>query len=402
MSSRGPSGPPSGPQSGSPPVSDGDSWGTGSDAEQTFWDDVTLELATQTGQVTEEVKELLSTQATRFTFETLLSANNGVAMIIRERLDNGQERKFVLKAAAGIGSEHSIRNEAAWLHRLRYAAHVSTPIYLSNDPLTPLKVPYFLAEYVAHGTLRQFQERAMRANQIIPNRIMWSIFACLIRSCIAMAYHPPGPHIQLEDTQVGEPSSLAHNDMHGDNFVFGMLERTRLLSMGGTMYLHEHALLPPLKLIDFGQSSDSMTAYPTEVNEQLLPEYDDLLGLANYRPETGRRNQGIDQNLLDIGLVMIRLSNARTRVTLEEARLWIRHPGIRPDLDPDLRLLIQRCLAVDPLNRPRLEELNMIINNGYFGKTADHYGEAGQGNGLESDETLRRIVSAYILDADTS
>ncbi|OTA94929.1 hypothetical protein M434DRAFT_394290 [Hypoxylon sp. CO27-5] len=70
------------------------------------------------------------------------------------------------------------------------------------------------------------------------------------------------------------------------------------------------------------------------------------------------------------------------------------------NLDPDLRLLVQRCIAIDPLNRPRLEELMTLINAGAFNKSAADYGEAGQPGGRESDERLRDIVSTYMLSAD--
>ncbi|KAI1455864.1 hypothetical protein F4805DRAFT_459326 [Annulohypoxylon moriforme] len=349
--------------------------------------------------VAREIIGLLNKQPSRFVFEDLLGVNNGITMMVREILPNGEERKFILKAAANC-TDDSIQKESAWIQRLQYAAHVSNPITLSDSPLASLEGPYFLTEYLAHGTLFQFQERTIKANQHIPNRMMWSIFLCLVRGCIAMAYHPPGPDIQLEQVRDEEPSSLAHNDMHGNNFVFGMLEKTKFISKGGIVYL-EHSLLPPLKLIDFGLATEAGVSVPTDLHRKSLFQHDISLGLTDYREPIGRRNQGIDDNILDIGVVMARIVRARPIGLLHEARQWIRNPAIRSDLDPNLRLMIQFCLAVDPVTRPRLEELNVMINGGFFNKTADNYGEAGKGDGLESDETFRRIVSTYILNADT-
>ncbi|KAI0881488.1 uncharacterized protein GGS22DRAFT_196436 [Annulohypoxylon maeteangense] len=361
----------------------------------------TLNTIRRSGEVVKEIKTLLGTQPSRFTFETLLDASNGAAIIVRETLPNGEERKFVLKAAANC-TDASIRAESAWVNRLEYAAHVSNPIHLSNTPLLHLGAPYFIAEYLPHGTLVRFQERAIKAKLPLPNRILWSIFLCLVRGCIAMAYPPKGPDTQLEHTRDEEPSRLTHNDMHGANFVFGMVEKTRLLSRNGTVYLHEHAFLPPLKLIDFGLASETGPQSPRELNQRLYQEHDVFLGLPNLREPVGRRHEGTDFNILDIGVVMARVMSGHIIGQLYEARIWSRSLNVRPDLDPDLRLLIQACLAVDPLTRPRLEEFNTMINNGLFNKTAEHYGAAGQGDGPESDATLRRIVSTCILDADVS
>ncbi|KAI2468692.1 hypothetical protein F4781DRAFT_397081 [Annulohypoxylon bovei var. microspora] len=98
-------------------------------------------------------------------------------MIVRERLDDGGERKFVLKAAAR-GSDEDIKNEINRLKQLQFAAHVSNTIHLGDSPLVTLQVPYFLMEYLPHGSFRQFQERVTKANQILPNRMIWSIFLC--------------------------------------------------------------------------------------------------------------------------------------------------------------------------------------------------------------------------------
>ncbi|KAI2468691.1 hypothetical protein F4781DRAFT_432069 [Annulohypoxylon bovei var. microspora] len=217
-----------------------------------------------------------------------------------------------------------------------------------------------------------------------------------------MAYHPPGPEIQLEETRDEEPSSLVHNDMHGDNFIFGMLEGATFISKGNSVYLHDHAFVPPLKVIDFGCAEENPEARPNFFDlTTLLTDHDVRLELHKHRPATGRRNVGIDYNLRDIGVLIGRLLNVQASGLQINVHEWSRNPAVRPDLDPDLRLLIARCIAIDPLNRPRLEELDTLIKNGVFSKGAARYGAAGQGNGLESDATLQRIVNTYILSADT-
>lgn len=101
---------------------------------------------------------------------------------------------------------------------------------------------------------------------------------------------------------------------------------------------------------------------------------------------------------------MIRLVHGKTHHGAGEglARDVIRTRAIRPDLDADLQFIIARCLAVDPRNRPRLEEFQFWIDQGVFNRPAERYGAAGQGYGPESDTALQRIYQLYILNAPTA
>lgn len=86
-----------------------------------------------------------------------------------------------------------------------------------------------------------------------------------------------------------------------------------------------------------------------------------------------------------------------------DIRTWIRDPNLLPrvegisDLDCDLRLLVQRCIAEDPLNRPRLEELLVTVSDAVVTKTAQAY---PNNEGFESDDHIEYLVKKYIIDAD--
>lgn len=80
-------------------------------------------------------------------------------------------------------------------------------------------------------------------------------------------------------------------------------------------------------------------------------------------------------------------------------RGYIQDPDLHPSLDPDLRLLIQRCLAVDPQNRPRLEELIPSLVKDL--RTEDYYKSRTGYDSMESDMTVRMIAARFILNADT-
>ncbi|KAI0101183.1 hypothetical protein F4814DRAFT_456117 [Daldinia grandis] len=339
---------------------------------------------------------------TRFTCERPLGdIHNGAAMIIKEEYTvEGRPKvaRFVVKAGI-TGAHHSVRKEAQCLNTLAFAEHIPRIIALQDHPLANLGVPFFVSEYMEHGTLSQFQERLRRADQILPNRILWSIFLCLVRACIGMAWPPPGPDVGPEHTRPGDPTTLAHNDMHDENLVFGDLD---VVSTGPNS--SDHSLVPILKLIDFGESVELPGGTDEySLNENHVNQHDKALNLAAYRLDGhSRRNRGTDKNVLDVGVNMSQIIAQRGSVFPNEARALIRDPDVHPSLDPDLRLLVQRCIAVDPLNRPSLDELMELINKSQFNKSASYYGAAGEGEGLESDATIRKIVSTYILSADTS
>lgn len=81
--------------------------------------------------------------------------------------------------------------------------------------------------------------------------------------------------------------------------------------------------------------------------------------------------------------------------TLDEGggREFIEHE--HPLLDDDLQLLIVRCLAADPINRPKLDELLGRTFNAAMAKT---YRNAPYHN-YETDARVREIIQRCILNA---
>ncbi|RYP05519.1 hypothetical protein DL764_003779 [Monosporascus ibericus] len=179
-------------------------------------------------------------------------------------------------------------------------------------------------------------------------RFLWSIFFCLVGACVGMAWPPAGHDAELETPLTIEPLGLTHSDMHQGNIMFGRLYPEEA----------EHSRVSIMRLIDFGEAQVRRPdASDLLVDELFKNEYDIPLDLARYRPASGSRNQATDKNLMDIGCVMAQVLAGRELAFVGACRGFIWDPDIHPSLDPDLRLLIKRCLAVDPLNRPRFEEL---------------------------------------------
>ncbi len=69
-----------------------------------------------------------------------------------------------------------------------------------------------------------------------------------------------------------------------------------------------------------------------------------------------------------------------------------------PHLDPELRLLIIRCLAVDPQNRPRLAVLLDHAISSRLLKTAASYGGLPTAQ-METDEHIRQIIQEFVFNA---
>lgn len=76
-----------------------------------------------------------------------------------------------------------------------------------------------------------------------------------------------------------------------------------------------------------------------------------------------------------------------------DCREFIQHE--HPNLDDDLQLLIIRCIAFDPMNRPKLDELLRKAFNAVRTKT---YRNTRHQN-RETDEQIRDIIQRYIFNA---
>ncbi|KAI1161998.1 kinase-like domain-containing protein [Nemania serpens] len=321
----------------------------------------------------------------RFRFvKKLPSGATGNCVCFEERHpQTGNTRKIVLKYP-GDDAETTLdamKNEISWLRVLRHSNHIVKILTIQNGPnagLRGLDSIFIILEFMENGSLGQFIDRSIDIE--LPNRILWSLFLCLVRACIAMAW-PPQQQGQPEEPKPNvRPSSLAHWDMHGENLLLGRL--------GG---ISEHSLVPILKLIDFDNAA--------EVDKEIEPDpadkhaFDDELELERYRRRQGATSMGARANILDIGQIMARILCGDHSLDEGGCREFIEHEY--PLLDEDLQLLIVRCLAADPLNRPNLDELlertlNAALSRTYRNTPYHKY---------ETDARVREIVQRCILNA---
>ncbi|KAI0024018.1 kinase-like domain-containing protein [Xylariomycetidae sp. FL0641] len=300
--------------------------------------------------------ELLKYFSDRNQFQYGRTLQGGAAgnCITFRRSSNGQTREIVVKVP-NDDDEYvidAIKNEHERLWLLRHADHIVRLLVLSPDPLkgsqngmTAFPAFYIIMEYLPNGTLERLIEKLRNQDTAIPNRVLWGIFLCLVRASVAMGFPPEGEG-QREEIRPGQdPSPFAHRDLHGRNLVFGDTDGSA-----------EHDLFPILKLIDFDNATDM-----GEVEDFDRDDYDRFdrpYGFERLR-SPGQRSHGADQNVFDIGQVMSELLTLTQYSDPEERAARCRQNVRRlpKDFDRSLRELVLRCLAVNPRNRPTLEEL---------------------------------------------
>ncbi|KAI0535410.1 hypothetical protein GGR58DRAFT_515387 [Xylaria digitata] len=185
--------------------------------------------------------------------------------------------------------ESSLPAEKRWLGVLRWAKHIVSSVILTDDPLAQdfsgiashhMETDHWLyLEWLENGTLLKLANRARRERIRLPNRVLWRLFLCLVRMCIAMGWPPQRPDgidpQPVLETANGDPyGGIIHGDMHHGNLMFGDFIPE---DPNG-----EHTLTPILKLIDFGTVRDVLDT-------------------------TAERILAVQENLFDIGVVMLEL-----------------------------------------------------------------------------------------------
>ncbi|KAI0448864.1 kinase-like domain-containing protein, partial [Xylaria acuta] len=341
-------------------------------------------MASQNAKKLERKLHRFFIQDKRFRFVNKLpSGATGNCVCFEETHPQTQNtRKIVLKYPNDDDDRtiDAVKNEIGWLRVLRNASHIVNTISIQNGPNAGLKgldSVFIILEYMENGTLRQFIQRS--EDTYVPNRILWSLFLCLARACVAMAWPPQQGQAEEPKYNIA-PSSLSHWDIHDENLLFGHL---------GVM--SEHALVPILKLIDFDNAAERDEEDETDTID--IEDFDDELELGRHRRGRGATNVGMRANVLDVGMIMTRILAKDRTMGEGGCREFIQHE--HPYLDDDLQLLIIRCLAADPMNRPKLDELLCGTFNAVLTKT---YRNTRHQN-RETDARIRDIIQRDIFNA---
>lgn len=169
-------------------------------------------------------------------FERYISSGLAAhAWIVQHRRQaNEPWQKMVLKTpsaermSVSYGKDGQFEDERQLLDRVR-SRHIMKLIQFGDgeDPLAqdgPRDElgQWIYLEYLQNGTLTNFMEKCAK-EAYVPNRLLWRIFMCLIRACVALSYVPDGPPVDrydeneevcaLTDSSIG----YSHDDLHCDN-----------------------------------------------------------------------------------------------------------------------------------------------------------------------------------------
>ncbi|KAH9904882.1 hypothetical protein F4778DRAFT_789586 [Xylariomycetidae sp. FL2044] len=368
----------------------------------------------------------------RFSVDLRRTNVNGILLRVKQSPDPAAAvtagaagpQRFFVKASWGGPDATRIMEEAAYTFLLRWAKHTPNWVDLGGaDPLAVYPYPYFITKKIENGNWEQFRSRlanarvplgrgggsgdggSTAARLVVPNRLLWPLFACLIRACVAIAWPPTEPQMQQmgeeddDDEEVpgdSEPRRIVHNDVHQENIMFGPLEPP----------VRGRTDVPVSKIIDFGNMSEMPPCAPVlPVDRAGVRKFDEKLDekiygrASNSQLSKGPRNQATEKNVLDIGCVMVHVIKGVPWASPSECRQFmLDEHATTASLDPELRMLIRRCIAVDPANRPSLESLTQWAEYCRFNKTA---AEDYPGSDVETDEYLRRVIQTCVLDADT-
>ncbi|KAI1451229.1 hypothetical protein F4805DRAFT_474659 [Annulohypoxylon moriforme] len=288
----------------------------------------------------------------------------------------------------------SIIREKDWLQRLRNGFHIIKSLDLPNDPLarTPEGVSphrmrsWIFMEYAENGGLRTFIERHVEQyeGEILPSRLLWRFFMCLVRGCLEMAYYNASINGQrvdfktasIEDLSGIEPGGLAHQDLGSHNVVIGAMTPDANV---------EHNITPILKLIDFGEAGqidperDFFNRTGSQVN---VGEISQVMSFLILQDDTAY-NGAID--------VVI---NGRMFETHASSLRANQNDLIRAGLDIDLLNLVYRGLSMDKDERPGLIELARIVHERVL-----HRGHRGAER--ETDQSIKERIFKLIHHGDT-
>ncbi|KAH9906358.1 hypothetical protein F4778DRAFT_725551 [Xylariomycetidae sp. FL2044] len=310
----------------------------------------------------------------------------------------------------------ALAKERQFLEGLKWAQHIVKLVLPSTDPLMrrilgtkPLYLgtnEYIFMEFLENGSVRNLIYRAREEGiKYLPNQILWRIFLCLIRACVALAY-PPGqpdgldPQPIIEEPQAGQASTLIHADLHEANVMFGPWTLPQA-PLPPELEMTEHDIVPILKMIDFGAAMEwpgNNSTQARSVAQNLFDIGEIMIMLATLDPLSTTGMTETEEGNLDQVAVFQAYEGGPDQLTTGvallpgTARLDIPSPDTTvpvPNLDIDLLSSILLCVAVDESERPRLSDLVELATQAVRERDFDFY----QGNIPDSSvETLGYMI----------
>ncbi|KAI0183386.1 kinase-like domain-containing protein [Xylaria flabelliformis] len=313
----------------------------------------------------------------------------GITVLLRERDQLAVNPKRIALKLARKGSPSGmaqLRNELKFLKTLRGAMHIVRMASSCDNlhsinkeadsrsafgPLQGLmKGPAVALEYLDKGDLVTLKIDIDGDQTRMPNKVLWSLFLCLIRACIGMAYpleRPEETQSVLETVPADgtRPRGIIHQDLATRNIVLG--------SGDG---LDEHHVGYLFKLIDFGSTSEY--DLPRGPRDNLYDCARLMLQMLDYEPIFSFPTVWREE-LTRVGSILPPEDNP--------------NDDPFPHVDFDLRDLIARCLYVDAQKRPTLQEALEEAQRA-VARDPDTFPDPEE----ETDERIRDFFQKFIHD----
>ncbi|KAL7627260.1 hypothetical protein AAE478_001449 [Parahypoxylon ruwenzoriense] len=315
------------------------------------------------------------------------AGQQGGALLYRHKRADGSILQQIIVKYYTIDSVQQSADEWVILNSLRGAEHI---VQLIGTGRYQLGTTYALIqEYVMFGTLGDMLQRYSEFRQAIPNRILFNVFLCLIRACIAMKY-PPRLHANQGIRRETLPASripatnIQHNDLHFGN----------VLIAEPNMNDREHTLGPFLKVIDFGEAT------LVEEDEELRSPVD--------------THDDLSTNIYEVGSIIMNLAIGGDLDPIMPGREVTVHTANGPlqmvteapqEIDQihitrELRDLICRCMASEIDDYPDLQEALDICQRNVLEKTENDFSELPGGGIIEKNSNISRMLNAVVYEAN--
>ncbi|KAI0970442.1 kinase-like protein [Xylaria arbuscula] len=299
----------------------------------------------------------------------------GYTALLKSKGPPGQPgKRMAVKFAVGTTSNRqgTLRTEINFLKTFNGASHIVS-ILASCEDIGPVVA----LEYLEHGDMNGLMLKLRQRERTVPNTVLWSLFFCLIRASVGMAYpprHPVGSDVKITEVIPSDgtrESQLAHNDFNARNIMLGV----------GDGRHSEHGMGIMAKLIDFGTvtlghgSLQNIFDAAFTISFLITP----ATGISNqtcmYR---GQRTRAV--NLVGTGEPPFPLPQSLTNDVK-----W---------LDPELRDLLARCTYFDPTQRPTLSDVLQIAQNAVQSKVAESFPIPD----METTSAVKSFIQEFILD----
>ncbi|KAI1778977.1 kinase-like protein [Hypoxylon cercidicola] len=281
-------------------------------------------------------------------------------------------KNFVVKRSDNDHSaKETLQEEKNHLIRLRGNRHLVEIYDLPDIPLSSTNIDpdcWIILEYLPNGTIHSFIKLAkakLGRGKLLPNRLLWRFFLCLIRSSIAMAW--PDTNERVPNV---EARNLSHNDIHYENVL-----------LGEPLPDNEHRITPILKLIDFG-----MARYVKEGEKRNVQDIGEVM---MYLIDLSTELMDPDADEEDLPEIVWEGQTIRTDAT--------RIVPFKKEIDPLLQTLVCACLSTDDdLPWPSLNYLFTAAQNAIVNPSASY-----RNRPEEQDAYISRLWKDIVTTAPT-